>query len=121
MRRGSVSSVSSSASTVDENAIDDADGSGGSPRSPFARRMSWGARAFRDVRIPTVVPKTPGASSPTIARGFWLDSSKPAAAEHQRRLSGPAMPAPATTMPAPKDPMADPLQERMLKGELYMD
>ena len=71
-RRGSVSSISSASSAPDESAIDESEPASGSPSSPFARRMSWGARALRDVRIPVVsrVPPSPGAaSSPTVSRG----------------------------------------------------
>ncbi|KAI5779490.1 hypothetical protein EDC01DRAFT_718976 [Geopyxis carbonaria] len=126
MRRGSVSSISSSTSTADESAVDDNDTSG-SPTSPFARRMSWGARALRDVRIPASNPRgpiTPGASSPTVSRGFWLDTTTRAPTDpalQQRRQSVSALPPPATSMPTPKDNSIDPFQERMLKGELYMD
>ena len=71
-RRGSVSSVSSMSSAPDESAIDESEPASGSPNSgPFARRLSWGARALRDVRIPISprVPPSPGASSPTVSRG----------------------------------------------------
>lgn len=68
LRRGSIASVSSAASSaVDENAVDDDEGpaSGG---QPFARRLSFGARALRDIRIPAGrVPN--GSASPTVSRG----------------------------------------------------
>lgn len=69
LRRGSVSSVSSI--TTSESAVDDENEASGSPQSPWVRRMSWGANALRDVRIPQVAPKTPGATagSPTVSRG----------------------------------------------------
>ncbi|KAI5812461.1 hypothetical protein BZA77DRAFT_139036 [Pyronema omphalodes] len=124
-RRGSVSSVSSTSSQQDESAIDDTEPtSGTSPSSPFARRMSWGARALRDVRIPTArVPPSPGASgSPTVARGFWPESKSSYSTDsafQQRRQSMP--PPPATAMPAPKDKPTDYVQERILRNELYMD
>ncbi|KAF8539638.1 hypothetical protein BDD12DRAFT_805136 [Trichophaea hybrida] len=125
-RRGSVSSVSSASSMLDESAIDESEPASGSPSSPFARRMSWGARALRDVRIPVAsrVPSSPSASSPTISRGFWLDNkgsnSYPTDPSfQQRRQSMP--PPPVNAMPAPKDKSHDHLQERMLRNELYMD
>lgn len=125
-RRGSVSSISSASSTQDESAIDESEPASGSPSSPFARRMSWGARALRDVRLPVAsrVPPSPSASSPTISRGFWLDnkgtSNYPTdPAFQQRRQSMP--PPPVNAMPAPKDKSHDHLQERMLRNELYMD
>jgi len=71
-RRGSVSSISSVSSVQDESAIDDSESASGSPSSPFVRRMSWGARALRDVRLPgsARVPPSPSTSSPTISRGM---------------------------------------------------
>jgi len=124
LRRGSVSSISS-ISTQDESAIDDSEPAQGSPSSPFARRMSWGAKALRDVRLPgRGVPPSPGASSPTISRGFWLDNGKSSngvptdPALQQRRMSMPQPP--VSSMPAPKE-THDPLQERMLRNEFYMD
>jgi hypothetical protein len=73
-RRGSVSSISSSSSAQDESAIDDSEPAPESASSPFARRMSWGARALREVRLPGTargVPPSPGASSPTVSRGLF--------------------------------------------------
>ncbi len=53
-RRESMSSAStagsSPAAVVDENAIEEGDAPGPSPTTPFARRMSFGAKALRDVR-----------------------------------------------------------------------
>lgn len=124
LRRGSVSSVSS-ISTQDESAIDDSEPASGSPSSPFARRMSWGAKALREVRLPgRGVPPSPGASSPTVSRGFWPDSGKSANGYpndptlQQRRMSMPQPP--VSSMPTPKETY-DPLQERMLRNEFYMD
>jgi len=130
-RRGSVSSTSSANSNTDESAIDDSEPSGGSPtnvgNSPFARRMSWGARALRDVRVPAqrnsvaFTPTSPSASSPTVARGFAPDSGRNAGEQpylQRRRQSVSVMP-PASSFPSAKE--HDPLQERILKGELYMD
>jgi hypothetical protein len=73
-RRGSVSSISSSSSAQDESAIDDSEPTPDIASSPFARRMSWGARALREVRLPGTargVPPSPGASSPTVSRGLF--------------------------------------------------
>lgn len=67
LRRGSVSSISSSASNLDENALDDDNGSPTMPTSPFARRMSFGARALRDVRIPG--GRGPAVQPPGTQRG----------------------------------------------------
>lgn len=50
LRRDSISSANSG--SIDESAIEDdaAPGAGTTPSTPFARRMSFGARALRDVR-----------------------------------------------------------------------
>lgn len=135
MRRSSVSSVSSSSSAIDDSAVDDNEPASGSPTSPLARRMSWGARAFRDVRLPSVTPLNTsggpkaagvGPGSPTITKGFWMDNNRGPSdpAVQRRRMSTSSMPTPATSMPAPKEaaaPKTDYFQERILKGELYMD
>jgi len=125
LRRGSVSSISSVSSVQDESAIDDYEPASGSPSSPFARRMSWGARALRDVRLPgsARVPPSPSTSSPTVSRGFWLDNkvsgypTDPALQQRRQSMPGP----PAHAMPPPKVAAPDPLQERLLRNEFYMD
>jgi len=116
MRRGSISSVSSASSAVDESAIEEGEVNAGSPSSlgssPFARRLSFGARALRDVRIP---------------QGFWLDGRSGSQSQGsdrdeapvQRRQSISVIPPPVNAI-SPKD-AHDPLQERMLKGDFYMD
>jgi len=130
LRRGSVSSNSSSASTVDECAIDETEGpASASPTSPFARRMSWGAK-MRDIRLPNTsrVPQSP-AASPNVARSFWPDSSLKKNGDisptdpslQQRRQSMPAPPSGAMPIPTTKKRSADPFQERMLRNDFYMD
>ncbi|KAL7276864.1 hypothetical protein RUND412_000152 [Rhizina undulata] len=129
-RRGSVSSVSSTSSAIDEQVVEDGEPMSGSPpgMSPFARRLSFGARALRDVRIPagrtggyTAAP----VSSPTVARGFWPENGKvepgpeKTDSHHQRRQSMSTMPQPVSSIA--KEPPVDPFQERMLKGDFYMD
>ena len=51
-RQGSISSGVSNSTSIDENAIEEGEGGplSSSPTSPFARRMSSGARALRDSR-----------------------------------------------------------------------
>lgn len=143
LRRGSMASVSSAASSaVDENAVEDEE-SPGSANQPFARRLSFGARALRDIRIPTGRVSANAAASPTVSRGsfaqvsllgfkltgmllpgFWQDSSKlnsqrdePA---QQRRQSIAALPQPVNHIPQ-RSMTVDPMQERMLKGDFYFD
>ncbi len=53
-RQDSLSSVTSPSASIDECAIEDGDAATHeSPSSPFARRMSFGARALRDVKAGT--------------------------------------------------------------------
>jgi len=126
-RRGSVSSINSSASNLDENALDEEEASQTGMRSPFARRMSFGARAMRDLRLPgRIGTQGSPASSPTTVKGTWSESTKtnspplPEPGEnphHQRRPSTSTMPLPVASLKANDDP----LQERILKGDFYMD
>jgi len=124
LRRGSISSINSSASNVDEGAVEEGDGSPTGLASPFVRRMSFGARAMRDLRLPGRIGTQPSpAPSPTAARGIWPDNGKSTSAEpgenphHQRRPSVSTMPLPVNALKANDDP----LQERILKGDFYMD
>jgi len=139
-RRGSVSTAGSE--SIDENAIDDDEGPGRSqPTTPFTRRVSFGAQALRSVR---------GAGSPgtTGEGGFnWSEqlrsraessvshSQRPSFSTspvkmpmHERAKSITEMPAPPTAVPAPAPAPARPerkkpdaFQERILKGDFYMD
>lgn len=72
LRRGSIASVSSAASsTFDENAVEDDENPATAANQPFARRLSFGARALRDIKIPAGrVPASAGAASPTVSRGL---------------------------------------------------
>jgi len=133
-RRGSVSTDRSD--SIDESAIDDDDGPGRSaPTTPFARRMSFGAPALRGNG------RSPGASAES---GFnWSEQlrsraessvsqsqrpsfSTPPKPAHERTKSVSEMQAPPTAVPPPaaarperKKP--DAFQERILKGDFYMD
>lgn len=73
LRRGSIASVSSAASSaVDENVIEDDENSAGTAPQPFARRLSFGARALRDIKVPASrAPMSAGAASPTVSRGSF--------------------------------------------------
>lgn len=171
-RRDSLSSGGSGSTSIDENAVEDGDGPpNGSPTSPFVRRMSFGARALRDVKTGTgtgnvngrvsmnSVPasskkrrglfschsstdrslrKVSNHSAKRLGEGFnWseqlrsraertsnagLPASTPGATpvEHQRTASAPQVGPPIKEIPkAPKVP--DHFQERILKGDFYMD
>jgi len=79
---------------------------------------------MRDVRMPPV--KTP-VTSPVVTRGFWLDSpgvkgNEVPAPQHHRSPSLSSMPTPTNEMPTAREPPRhDPLAERILKGDFYMD
>lgn len=49
----SFGSSTSPSTSIEENAIEEGDAAPPTPSSPFARRMSFGARALRDVRTGT--------------------------------------------------------------------
>lgn len=68
-RQESFSSGTSQSTSIDENVIEDGDApQNGSPNSPFARRMSFGARALRDVKTGT----GNGNGTSSHAFGFFL-------------------------------------------------
>ncbi|RPB28872.1 hypothetical protein L211DRAFT_817063 [Terfezia boudieri ATCC MYA-4762] len=143
-RRESISSINSSASNLDENAVDEGEGSPTGMTNPFTRRMSFGARAMRDLRLPGKMGAQGGSVPfPTAARGephyrrlvrIVLimssgtcpddgKSNSPPLSEpgenphHQRRPSASTMPLPVSSTKANYDPMG----ERILKGDFYMD
>jgi len=143
-RRGSVSTAGSD--SIDENAIDDDDGPGRSaPTTPFARRMSFGAQALRTVRgggSPGTTGEGGGfnwseqlrsraESSVSQTQRPSFSNSPPSAkaaqmSMHERTKSISEMPAPPSAVPAPTPPRPerkkpDAFQERILKGDFYMD
>jgi len=139
-RRGSVSTANSDA--YDENAIDDDDTGRSAPTTPFTRRISFGAAAMRNARG-SGSPGTSGegngfnwseqlrsrAESQTQRASFSTANAPPKMSmptnHHERARSISEMPAPPTAVPAPaprperKKP--DAFQERILKGDFYMD
>ncbi|KAI9859602.1 MAG: hypothetical protein M1813_006533 [Trichoglossum hirsutum] len=175
-RRESNTSIGSTSSTgtatLDENVIEEGDATGPPPASPFVRRMSFGARALRDVRagngntangrastlVSSPTANGRGLSSSTSAstsktsrsprmmsdmssrrsgEGFnWSEqlrsraettvektagaASNAAASTRQRAPSTTNMPPPASTIP-PASRVPDHFQERILKGDFYMD
>ncbi|KAI1382411.1 hypothetical protein F4677DRAFT_25270 [Hypoxylon crocopeplum] len=195
IRRGSISTNNSD--SVDENAVDDEESGKAGPTSPFARRMSFGAQAMRNLRtgptspgstgMPsqqsrrisngnTRAPPTDASSASTATRrastsqasntlpyrtpsdmfsaradpGYnWSEQLRTRAessvqghrptfgagrhgspphgnSQHDRAKSVSEMPAPpqqaATVKPKqPERPKPDHMQERILKGDFYMD
>ncbi|PVH95734.1 hypothetical protein DM02DRAFT_141240 [Periconia macrospinosa] len=148
-RTESLSSANSG--SVDESPFEDDLGpaSSSNPATPFARRLSFGARAMRDVRQSNGSvgnsngrPSIHKASSPPTARtargrgeGYNFAENMRTRAErtsmsgahpmqrpetHQRAKSVAIMEPPVKEMPkTPKVP--DAMQERILKGDFYMD
>lgn len=136
-RRESVSSAGAASANTDESAIEDGDSPVTAPNSPLARRMSYGARALRDVRGGY------GAGGNSVnGEGFnWSDSlrsraqrASTASAMPPNNVASVAAPAPtevtasnatATVVPPRNMPKAPPVpdhfQERILKGDFYMD
>ncbi|PHH85496.1 hypothetical protein CDD83_336 [Cordyceps sp. RAO-2017] len=140
IRRGSMSTSSDS---IDESAVEDEDLPAATartaPTTPFVRRMSFGASAMRGYRT----AGSPGNDQPGFnwseqlrsraessvsgARpSFPLASSPPrAASHHDRAKSVSDMPQPPTqasaVKPKPESRKPDAFQERILKGDFYMD
>jgi len=127
--------------SIDESAIeDDAAPSEPTPQTPFARRVSFGAKALRDVKGGGNSPPAQNGSS----EGFnWSENFRTRAertssitggvgmpagtngggrAAHGRAQSVAVMEPPAREMPKPKEQVRpDHFQERILKGDFYMD
>ncbi|KAI9903030.1 hypothetical protein N3K66_002382 [Trichothecium roseum] len=147
MRRGSMSTNSNNSDSIDENAIEDDDMNGSAktaPTTPFARRMSLGGPAMRGYR-PGGSPgndqqgfnwseqlRSRAESSVSGARpSFSLASTSPPRQPvgHDRTKSVSDMPAPPAQAAAVKSPpparqerpKPDAFQERILKGDFYMD
>jgi hypothetical protein len=138
-RADSASSLSSSATSsvpaedVPVEDFEEGTGNTGDVRQMFERRMSLGQR-LREVRPRAgSMSSLAGQPSPTIVRGFWLDPSNPL---KKRRDSISTMPLPEHVEASNNNPSAanlqrrasvsvppsyDPLQERILKGDFYMD
>ncbi|KAI4743159.1 hypothetical protein E4T50_06450 [Aureobasidium sp. EXF-12298] len=157
MRGESVSS-----STVDESAIDDEPSSATPGNSgPFARRVSFGARALKDMKggsasVPAGRPtatvtipeeevvdgekKTLAPTSSSLGRreGFnWADNMRSRAERgsisglsaspptggwtHSRSKSIAVMDTPVRDNPKPMNRVPDQFQERILKGDFYLD
>ncbi|KAL8741902.1 MAG: hypothetical protein Q9190_005549 [Brigantiaea leucoxantha] len=170
-RQGSMSSASN-ATSIDENAIEEGEGAplSSSPSSPFARRMSFGAKALRDVRAGPANSNgrasTTSVSAPSVkgrglssfehqrhfekkatmahycaltGEGFnWPEqlrsraersssinnppTSAPAAPTREQQLATSAVPADVRPKESPKPrKVPDQFQERILKGDFYMD
>jgi hypothetical protein len=144
LRRGSISTNNSD--SIDENAVDDEDSSRTAPTTPFARRMSFGANAMRTMRAPAGT--SPGStdqgfnwseqlrsraeSSVSGMRPSFVSAAtggsppRTGNSYHDRAKSVSDMPAPPQQAAAmkpkqPERPKPDAMQERILKGDFYMD
>ena len=172
-RQDSFSSGASASNSIDESAVEDGDAvMSGSPTSPFARRMSFGARALRDVKTGAGNVNNHGRVSMNLASSLsvkeqGLSSSHTSSSDNYRKVSNhssqrsgegfnwseqlrsraersssivsPAAPTPGvplvgqqrTPTAAPVEPpikempkqpkVPDHFQERILKGDFYMD
>ncbi|KAK9638483.1 hypothetical protein HCH54_009337 [Aspergillus fumigatus] len=138
-RHGSLSSSVGSSPKSDEAAMDDTDNGSSSvpPSSPFARRLSFGAQAMRDVRggsvgngegfnwseaLRTRAERAPsiGGISPIGGQGQHVASADHQR-YHQRAASIASMEQPAREIPRqPKQNKPDFFQEKILRGD-FMD
>ncbi|KPA36949.1 hypothetical protein FLAG1_10254 [Fusarium langsethiae] len=144
VRRGSMSTNSNNSDSIDESAIEDDDMySKTAPTTPFVRRMSFGPANMRNIR--------PNGSPGNDQQGFnWSEqlrsraessvigaprasfslasSSPPRGSIHDRAKSVSEMPQPPAQASSVKQqprqqerPKPDAFQERILKGDFYMD
>lgn len=140
LRRGSISTNNSD--SIDENAVEDDETVKAGATSPFARRISFGAQAMRNLRTG---PTSPGSTDNGYNWSEQLRSraessvqghrpsfgvprygSPPHGTGHDRAKSVSDMPAPPQQAAAvkpkqPERPKPDAMQERILKGDFYMD
>lgn len=133
-RNDSVSS--SNAASIDESAVEDEPASAGQsqPNTPFARRVSFGARALRDMNKPANTGGGGGGTAGSNGDGFnWADNMRTRAERtsvsgantspnfHSRAKSVAVMEQqPVRETPKPAN-VPDHFQERILKGDFYMD
>jgi len=101
-RRGSISSVSSTTSSPVDNEPEERSPVEAPPTGSFARRLSFGARALRDVKR--------SMSFGTVGEG------EP---EHEHHSAQQEMPPPPPPPSAVPNHPHDEHQERMLKGDFY--
>ncbi|KAI1469908.1 uncharacterized protein F4812DRAFT_306497 [Daldinia caldariorum] len=141
IRRGSISTNNSD--SIDESAIDDEESAKIGPNSPFVRRISFGAQAMRTLRT------GPGSPGTTDSGYNWSEQLRTRAessvqghrptfgphrygspphgsGQHDRSKSVSEMPVPpqqaaAVKLKQPERPKPDHMQERILKGDFYMD
>ncbi|KAF1971499.1 hypothetical protein BU23DRAFT_184038 [Bimuria novae-zelandiae CBS 107.79] len=129
-RTESLSSANSG--SVDESPFEDdpTPSASSNPATPFARRLSFGARAMRDVRQGNGSVGNPNGEGYSFAENLRtraertsMSAPKPILTQsstHQRAKSVAIMEPPVREMPKqPKVP--DAMQERILKGDFYMD
>ncbi|KAB2100895.1 hypothetical protein AG0111_0g10843 [Alternaria gaisen] len=132
-RTESISSANSG--SVDESPFEDdyapsTSASSSNPATPFVRRLSFGARAMRDVRQSNGGVGNPNGEGYNFAENLRSRAERgsisgpsgmlsPSPPMHQRAKSVTIMEPPAREMPKPKVP--DAMQERILKGDFYMD
>ncbi|KAK0754229.1 hypothetical protein B0T18DRAFT_33253 [Schizothecium vesticola] len=151
LRRASLSTNSDSIDENAVEDDDIRDRGAPTPGSPFARRMSFGAsQAMRGIRAGTSpggndqgfnwsdqlrsrAESTVAGSRPSFSFASGLNgspprpsnvpaASQPPAAHHERARSVSDMPAPPAQTPRARVPQKpDAFQERILKGDFYMD
>lgn len=141
LRRASVSTTTSE--SIDENAVDDEEAAKNMPNTPYTRHLSFGAQAIRGLRPSPTSPGTNdnaynwseqlrsrAESTVTGNRhgfGAGASTSPPRGNPHHDRTKSvsdmPNPPQQAATMKPkqPERPKPDHFQERILKGDFYMD
>ncbi|OAL06813.1 hypothetical protein IQ06DRAFT_4097 [Phaeosphaeriaceae sp. SRC1lsM3a] len=131
-RTESISSANSG--SVDESPFEDdyapsTSAPSSNPATPFARRLSFGARALRDVRQSNGSVGNPNGEGYNFAENLRSRAERgsvsgpppmPPSNGHHRAKSVAIMEPPAREMPK-QAKVPDAMQERILKGDFYMD
>jgi len=123
------SSISSSGSPIDEEAIEEGDAAAppqNTPATPFGRRLSFGAQALRDVRVGSGSTNGEGLNwgEQLRARARAPSLSSPSTNPPTERPMPPQTqkaPSVEAKTPAPRRNAPDHIGEKMLRGDFYMD
>ncbi|CAI7636078.1 unnamed protein product [Penicillium glandicola] len=130
LRHGSLSSSMGSNAPA-EDALEDEQGTGSSPNSQFARRVSFGAQALRDARAGSIgngegfnwseALRSRAERAPSFGGPVSPQGNQRSTGHHQRAASIASMEQPSREMPRqPKQNKPDFFQEKILRGD-FMD
>ncbi|KAI1335991.1 hypothetical protein F5Y15DRAFT_221962 [Xylariaceae sp. FL0016] len=113
LRRGSISTTNSE--SIDESAVEDDESAKAAPNSPFARRMSFGAQAMRNMRPGPNSPGSAGRTTQPARRPSGISRTSPKDASSASATARRASTAQASTTVSPRTP-SDMLSARSDNG-----